>query len=110
MNKTVVFVCFIILAAVGLTGAVVILIIKPEASATFTTLLVTVLGLAVSAAGTFYALGKQGEKLDTIARQTNGTTSAIVNENIRLTRLLAERGTAPTSDEVEVNVGPKHGL
>ncbi|PPH83922.1 hypothetical protein [Rathayibacter sp. AY1D9] len=34
--------------------------------------LVLILGLVTTAAGTFAALGKQGEKLDTVVRQTNG--------------------------------------
>jgi hypothetical protein len=106
LNKTVVFICFIALAGVGLAGAVVILLHKPEASATFTTLLVTVLGLAVSAAGTFYALGKQGEKLDDIKKQTNGTTTTLMAENTRLTNLLAARGINPDRDAI-AEQGPK---
>jgi hypothetical protein len=72
LNKTTVFVCFSALAAVGLIGAVVLAIHRPDATATFTSLIVTVLGIAASAAGTFYALGKQGEKLEEIKKQTNG--------------------------------------
>jgi hypothetical protein len=81
VNKTVVFVCFSALAAVGLVGAVVLAIHRPDATATFTSLIVTVLGIAASAAGTFYALGKQGEKLDAIKTQTNGTLSKLREDN-----------------------------
>lgn len=80
MNKTAVFICFSALAAIGLIGATVLAIHRPDASATFTSLIVTVLGIAASAAGTFYALGKQGEKLDTIRTQTNGTLSKLTED------------------------------
>jgi len=79
MNKTVVFVTFAALAAVGLIGAVVLAIHRPDATATFTGLIVTVLGLAASAAGTFYALGKQGEKLDTVAKNVNGNSTRMLD-------------------------------
>jgi hypothetical protein len=75
MNKTVVFITFACLAGIALVGAVVLLIVRPDASATFIQLIVTVLGLVSVAAGTFYGLGKQGEKLDEIKTQTNGTLS-----------------------------------
>lgn len=90
MNKTTVFVCFSALAAVGLIGAVVLAIHRPDATATFTSLIVTVLGISASAAGTFYALGKQGEKLDAIKTQTNGTLSALREDNARLNAALLE--------------------
>lgn len=86
MNKTVMFVTFSCLAGVGLLGCVILLVFRPEATATFTSLLITVLGLAASAGGTFYALGKQGEKIEKIDKQTNGTLSALRAENDRLTR------------------------
>lgn len=88
MNKTTVFIAFVCLAALGIVGSVIILTVKPEAVATFTSLLITVLGLAVSAAVTFYGLGKQGEKLDQIKTQTNGTLSKLREENAALTRQL----------------------
>ncbi|GAA0959176.1 hypothetical protein [Frigoribacterium faeni] len=81
MNKTAAFIAFIGLAAVGLIGSVVLAIHRPDATATFTSLIVTILGLAVTAVGTFYALGKQGEKIDTIKSQTNGTLSALREDN-----------------------------
>lgn len=90
MNKTVMFVTFAVLAAVGLAGTVALLIFRPESVQEFTTLLITVLGLATTAGGTFYALGKQGEQIQKIDKQTNGTLSALRDENARLTRKLEE--------------------
>ncbi|ONI63899.1 hypothetical protein ALI44B_04545 [Leifsonia sp. ALI-44-B] len=104
MNKTVVFITFVALAAVGLIGCMVIIIHRPDATATFTSLLITVLGLATSAAGLFYGLGKQGEKLerqdqvlDTIQKQTNGNLSRRDATIDRLTNLLIEKGIDPSS-------------
>lgn len=91
MNKTAAFLAFVGLAAIGLIGAVVLLIHRPDASATFIAMVVTVLGLASTAAATFYALGKQGEKLDTIKTQTNGTLSKLREENARLHAALLEK-------------------
>lgn len=99
MNKTVVFVTFSALAALGILGAVYLLVERPDASATFTNLLVLVLGLVISAAGTFYGLGRVNEKLDTVQKQTNGTLSALMEENARLTRQLEEHAGITTSEK-----------
>jgi hypothetical protein len=100
VNKTAAFLAFASLAAVGLIGSVVLAIHRPDATATFTGLIVTVLGLAATAAGTFYAFGKQGEKidsqsqqLDTIGKNVNGNTSRLLEA---VEALLAERGVATT--------------
>ncbi|NRD25558.1 hypothetical protein [Frigoribacterium sp. VKM Ac-2836] len=90
MNKTAAFICFSALAAVGLIGAVVLAIHRPDATATFTSLIVTVLGLASVAAGTFYQLGKQSDKIDTIRTQTNGTLSKLREDNESLHQQNAE--------------------
>lgn len=88
MNKTVIFVTFAALAALGLVAGAYLLVERPDASATFTNLLVVVLGLVISAAGTFYGLGRVNEKLDKVQKQTNGTLTALMEENARLTRTL----------------------
>ena len=84
MNKTAVFVTFAALAAIGIVGSVVLQIYRPDASANFTNLLVTVLGLSATAAGTFYGLGKANERIETVVKQTNGTLTAKDEEIKRL--------------------------
>lgn len=84
MNKTVVFVTFAALAAIGLIGGAFLIVERPDASATFTNLLVLVLGLVVTAAGTFAAIGKVAEKVEVVQQQTNGTNSALREEVARL--------------------------
>lgn len=86
MNKTVVFVVFSALAAMGIFGSIVLLLYRPDATATFTSFIVVILGLVVSAAGTFYALGKQGEKIDKIQTQTNGTLTKLKTERDEATK------------------------
>jgi hypothetical protein len=90
MNKTVVFACFAALCAVALAGGAYLIVTRPDASATFITLVTLVLGLAVTAAGTFYGFGKQGEQLDTIRQQTNGTNTELRAEVARLNKELIE--------------------
>lgn len=95
MNKTVVFVTFSVLVGLGIIGAVVLLLLKPESMSEFTNLLIIVLGLATTAAGTFYALGKQGEKIEKIDAQTNGANRRLIEENVRLTNIIVEQGLDP---------------
>lgn len=103
MNKTVIFITFTALAGVGLIGSVALLIFRPEASQDFTTLLITVLGLATTAAGTFYALGKQGQEIATIKSNTNGTLTRKDDEIATLRAALAEH--APQA-LAQVETGP----
>lgn len=76
MNKNVIFLTFGSLTAVGIVGHVVLAIIRPESVGTFTNGLTLYLGLVVSAAGTFFVLGNQDKKLESINRQTNGQLHA----------------------------------
>lgn len=76
MNRTAVFVTFSMLAGVGIVGALVLSIHRPDATATFIGLVVTILGLVATFAGTAYGLGRLGEKVEAVRHQTNGTLSA----------------------------------
>ena len=83
MNKTVAFVSFAVLATIGLAGAIIVILLRPEYSGTVTAIIVNVLGLVTVAAGTFYSLGKMGENVEKIKHQTNGTTNVLLQENMR---------------------------
>lgn len=80
MNRTVMFVTFVCLAAMALIGAVVLLVHRPDATATFTAFVVQILGLVTLAAGTFYGLGKANEKLEAVRAQTNGNLTKLQGE------------------------------
>lgn len=105
MNKNVVFVTFAILAAIGLAGGVYIIAERPDASATFVNLLVLVLGLTTTAAGTFYALGKTNEKLAVVEKQTNGANSELRAENARLTDELVKANRLAHPDNFDATTG-----
>lgn len=94
MNKTVIFVTFAILVMLAIIGSVVLLIVRPDASATFISQVVVLLGLVVTAAGTFYGFGKVQEKVDEIGRQTNGTLSRKDEELDYLRTIVAEHNIA----------------
>lgn len=100
MNKTVMFVTFAILAGLGIVGTAVLVAFRPDATATFTNLLITVLGLVSVAGATFYGFGKQSDKLDTVVRQTNGQLSSKEDEISRLRQKLADNGITPEDPEV----------
>ncbi|MFD8768462.1 hypothetical protein [Microbacterium oxydans] len=107
MNKTAVFITFAILAALGLIGSLYLLVERPDASATFTALLVQILGLVVVAAGTFYALGKTNEKIEDVQKQTNGNLSRRDAEIERLTRENVELAKLVPADTGSIEIGDK---
>ena len=92
MNRTVIFVTFAALAGVGILGFTIILILRPDASATYTALLTTILGLVTLAAGQFYGFGKTQEQIKQVEVQTNGTLSRRDETIERLQGLLLEAG------------------
>lgn len=95
MNKTAVFITFAALAGLGLVGSLVLLIHRPDATATFTAFVMQTLGLVAVAAGTFYGLGKANEKLEVVQAQTNGNLSRRDAEIARLTKKLFDNGIDP---------------
>lgn len=79
MNKTAVTLGFFALGTVGLIGGILVLIFKPESASEIINLIVTVGGIASTAAVTFYMLGKQDEKLSVVKSNTNGTLTRAEN-------------------------------
>lgn len=104
MNKTAVFITFAALVALGILGSIYLLVERPDASATFTSLLVQLLGLVTVAAGTFYALGKTNEKIGEVQKQTNGNLSRRDDEIARLTRENIELAKQVPTDTGSVDV------
>ena len=77
MNKTAAVVGFLVLAALGVIGVVVILIVAPTSAGVLTSFILTVLAVATTSVVLFYNQGKQGEQIEIVKRQTNGTLSAL---------------------------------
>lgn len=86
MNRTASFITFAVLVALGIVGTLILLVYRPDASATFIAFLIQILGIATVAAGTFYGFGKTNEKLERVEAQTNGSLSRIDAEIERLTQ------------------------
>jgi hypothetical protein len=91
MNRTVVFVTFAVLVLVALVGSAVLLVVRPDASATFIGQVVQLLGLVTVAAGTFAGLSKVGGQVEQVRSQTNGTLSKLSAERDAALAELARR-------------------
>lgn len=90
-NKLPLFIVFGGLAAVFIIGSVVLHIVRPEATGSLLTMGTTILGLVTGFAGILYNQNKQGEAIEAVKKQTNGTLTArdekiseLTDENISL--------------------------
>lgn len=89
MNKTLITLAFLILILAAVVGDIVLAIIAPERIAAFNGGVITILGVGSAAIVTIYGLGKQGQQLEKIQSQTNGTLSKLMEENAQLRDQLA---------------------
>lgn len=99
MNKTAAFLAFTALAGIMIVGVVLLLLFRPEAVGSLITLVGTVLALVAGFALNLYMTSKQGEKIEQIQKQTNGTLSAKDAEIDRLRAISARNGINPDADE-----------
>jgi hypothetical protein len=99
MNRTVVFVTFACVVIFSLVGIALIVLFRPDATATMlnavTILMATLSGFAVTA----YGLGKLNEKVEKqttevaeVKQQTNGRLTRLASRNAQLVRVLIEQG------------------
>lgn len=88
--KTIAFV-IVSAFAVILVGGFIVLEVTGRPTSTFLLFGTTVLGNLAVFGGLGYAQTKQGEKLDRIQGQTNGTLSKLREENAHLNRQLLEQ-------------------
>jgi hypothetical protein len=97
MNKTLVAAGYFALVLVAILVVTLIILLRPDASATIINFVGTTLAIAVTSIITLNALGKQNEKIAEVKTQTNGTLSALREENTRLTaQLLSVVGNTAT--------------
>lgn len=89
MNKTAITIGFFVLAGLGVVGSIAVLLITPTSLDRFIGIVVTVLAIASTGAVTFYGMEKQSRTIETIQTQTNGNTTALIDEVRRLNTLLA---------------------
>lgn len=109
MNKTVIFMAYTALAALGLAGSVIILLVSPGQFGAFTGYLVVLLGLVTTTAVTFWGLNKakdqineQSEKLDVVQRQTNGTLSRLIETNDAKTLIIHHKDSELAQRDAEI--------
>lgn len=86
VNKNLALIVVGALVCLALVGGVVLHVLRPDTVAAFMPNVITLLGLMITAVGTIYGLGKINEKVDGVHKNTNGTLSALREENDRLTR------------------------
>ena len=121
MNKTVVFITYAVLVALGLIGTVLLLIVAPQHFGTFTGFVVVLLGLATSTAANFWQLGKAkeqiqevrtetSEKLDIVQRQTNGTLTKLTDRLEEKNDIIAKQALLIADFEAALLHNPKKGL
>jgi hypothetical protein len=111
VNKTVMFVTFAALVLVALVASAVLLVVRPDASATFIGQASTLLGLVTVAAGTFAGIGNLSGKIEQVRSQTNGTLSKLSAERDAALAELARRdGVAAATLISDERGGPSHRM
>lgn len=103
MNKNIAFVVFGVLVLASIAGVIILQIHRPDATATFTSFVVQMLGLVVVAGGLGAGLNSIQTKVDNVQKQTNGMNTALRDENNRLTNLLIEKGISPEENREHDN-------
>ena len=104
MNKLPIILGYFGLGFVCLVIVTIIMIFRPDATATIIQFVGTIMGIASTGAVTFYMLGEQGKKIETVEKQTNGINSALREENAELTRkLLQVVGSSPSAPPAHEN-------
>lgn len=91
MSKNLLFILYIALAMVGVIVVAVIAVIAPEQFAAVVTFVLTILGLASTAAATFYLLGSQQRTLEEVKTNTNGNLTAMREQLAEKDRMIAEQ-------------------
>jgi hypothetical protein len=75
INPLIVFMTIAGLVALGLIGATIIILVRPDATATFTNTFILIIGIAISFAGTVGVVAPIARRVKVVEKQTNGTLS-----------------------------------
>lgn len=103
MNKQVIFIIIAGIAGIGLIGVFVMLLLRPDATATLINFLLTLLGMLAGFGGLAALTAQQNKEIETIKTNTNGTLSRKDEEIATLRAALAQH--APEALRV-VETGP----
>lgn len=121
MNKTLIYVTFLVLVVLALIGSTLIIILTPNQFSTFTGFIVVLLGIATTFATTVAALEKTkrevqnvkhetSTKLDVVQKQTNGTLTKLIETNTEKDALLAEKDRQIAELEAALLNAPVKGI
>lgn len=79
----------------GIAGSVAVYVVNPDAPATFTSHITSVIGLGVPVLVGLLANRKTAKQVDKVQEQTNGRLHTVMNDNMRLATLLLKNGVNP---------------
>lgn len=97
MNKNLIVVLYFSLAGLCVLILGLVTIFQPQQIESTVGWVIQLLGLASTAAVTIYLLGKNQQSIEEVKQQTNGTLSALREENARLNlQLLQVVSNSPT--------------
>ncbi|WP_144719229.1 hypothetical protein [Agrococcus jejuensis] len=99
MNKTVAYAIGAAVAVVGLLGIAYITVERPDATATFTSTTVLVIGIVTTFFVTVNGQAKVADRLENVERNTNGRLGAKDNEITELQRKLLAAGLDPQTGQ-----------
>lgn len=77
MNKTILIVCYFMLAAICFTGVIIIAIYKPDSTATVIGFVGVMLATVASSTMLFYGLDKTQQKIAKVEENTNGNNNKL---------------------------------
>ena len=95
ISPLIVFITIASLVALGLVGATLIILIRPDATATFTNTFILIIGIAISFAGTVGIVSPIARRVKVVEKQTNGTLSKKDEEIKKLQMLVTDLGGNP---------------
>ena len=97
--KLVIILGYFALAVIGSAAVVIIMVFRPDATATIINYVGTIMGIASTGAVTFWMLGSQAKQIAEVKTLSNGTLTALREENARLNaQLLSVVGAAPPAE------------
>ncbi|MDQ1169596.1 membrane protein implicated in regulation of membrane protease activity [Microbacterium proteolyticum] len=91
VSSTVVLIIVGALLLVGLGGAILIHIIRPDASATYTAQALQFLGFMVTVLTIVYGVNKVSAQVGTVQKQTNGTLTALQEKIAQKDNIIQEQ-------------------
>jgi hypothetical protein len=91
LSKNLAFAAVALIVLFGVVGVLLLHLFRPDASATFIQTIVTFAGILTTAITLLYGLGKVGDRIDVVQKQTNGTLTSLREEIERKENVIREQ-------------------